>query len=93
MAQGGHHAAGMHGQSREHRAAGHASPLPALRRPNTIPLRRLVHQRERVAVGIGEERHPEIVVVHRGDEMRRVREGHAALVSSATASAMSAQRK
>ena len=43
-----------------------------------IPLRRLVHQRERVAVGTGEERHPEIVVVHRGDQVRRVREGHAA---------------
>ena len=37
-----------------------------------------MHQRQRVAVRIGEERHPQIVVIHLRDAMRRVDERHAA---------------
>src|SRR5262245_45639238 len=43
-----------------------------------VALRGLLHDGERVAVGIGEERHPEIVVVHLRDPVRLVRERHAA---------------
>ena len=37
-----------------------------------------MHQRERVALRVGEERHSQIVVVPRGDATRRPRERHAA---------------
>ena len=38
----------------------------------------LLHHRERMTVGIGEESHPEIVIVHLGDQVRLVRECDAA---------------
>ena len=57
-----------------------------------VSLRSLLHERQGVAVGIGEERHPQIVIVHLGDQVRDVK-ATPRFSSSATASAMSAQRK
>src|SRR3954447_265403 len=48
-----------------------------------VTLRRLLHQSQRVAVRVGEERHPQIVVVHFGDQMRLAAESHAALLELA----------
>src|SRR3954469_13832868 len=48
-----------------------------------VTLRRLLHQSQRVAVRVGEERHPQIVVIHLGDQMRLAAESHAALLELA----------
>jgi hypothetical protein len=39
-----------------------------------------VHQRQDVAIRIGEERHPEIVILHRSDPVRLAREGQSSLL-------------
>src|SRR6202035_1351058 len=44
-----------------------------------ISLRCFLHQRQCVAIGIAEERHPQIVIVHLGDQMWRAVEGKPAL--------------
>src|SRR5215510_15668156 len=48
-----------------------------------VALRCLLHQCERMAVGVGEERHPQIVIVHLGDQMRLAVKCHAALLELA----------
>src|SRR5437763_11485266 len=44
-----------------------------------VTLRRFVHQRQDMAVGVAKKCHPEIVVVHRRDQMRRTVKDDAAL--------------
>lgn len=45
-----------------------------------IALRRLLHQRQSVTVGIAEKCHPQIVIVHGSNQMRRSIEDHALLL-------------
>ncbi len=62
------------------------------RSQRAVAFRRLLHQRQGVAVRVGEERHPEIVVLHGRDQMRPAAERHATLRCSSwrTAKASSA---
>ena len=54
---------------------------------------RFLHHRQGMAVGVLEEGHPEIVIIHLRNQARAEREADAALFEPATVKAMSAQRK